>query len=73
MLNSQFPQTAWVMVGAVGVWVGVTLELSGCDKLVGTMLGNSMVSAIWWKGYKPLDVATGSGRDSVVTKVWTDS
>ncbi len=57
--------------GAVGVWVRVTLELSGCDKLVGTMLCNSMVSAIWWDEYKPLDVATGSGCNCVVSKVWT--
>ncbi len=53
------------------VWVGVTLELSGCGNVDGTMLGNFMFSAIWWDVYKPLDVATGSGRDCVVSKVRT--
>ncbi len=47
------------MDGVEGVLVGMTLEPSGCDKVDGTMLGNSMVSAIWWDGYKPLDVTTG--------------
>ncbi len=69
MLNSQFPQTAWAMDGAEGVWVGVMLEPSGCDKVDGPMLGNSMVSAILWDDYKPLDVAIGSGHDCVVSEL----
>ncbi len=71
MLNSQLPQTTWARVGALGVWVGVTLELSGCDMFVGSMLGNYMFSAMWWDGYSPLEVTTGSGCDCVASKVRT--
>ncbi len=69
--NSQVPQTTWLMFVAVGVWVGVTLELGGFDKELVTVLDSSNDSASWWEGYRPPDVATLSGCDWVGSRVQT--
>ncbi len=65
MWNSQVPQATLLMFGAVGVWIGVTVELEGIDSELVTILDSSTGSANWWEGYIPPDVATLTGHDWV--------
>ncbi len=47
-LNSQFAQTTWGMLGAVGLSVGVMWGVVCLSMIVGVMLENSKCSVMLW-------------------------
>ncbi len=49
-VNSQFAQTTWGTLGAVGVSVGVMRGVVCLSMVVGVMLENSKCSVLLWDG-----------------------